>query len=71
VLEVPKLLHAGIAPGVLQMSLVAAVVAGVTALASTAFLMRYFRQHDDWALNPFAYYCFIVGLGALGLLLLV
>jgi undecaprenyl-diphosphatase len=47
----------------------AAVVAGVTAFASTAFLMRYFRQHDAWALNPFAYYCFVVGAGSLALLL--
>jgi undecaprenyl-diphosphatase len=46
------------------------VVAGVTAFASTAFLMRYFRQHDAWALNPFAYYCFIVGAGSLVLLLI-
>lgn len=68
VLEVPKLLHAGVAPGVFALSAVAAVVAGVTAFASTAFLMRYFRQHDAWALNPFAYYCFAVGAGSLILL---
>ena len=65
-LEVPKLLraHAGIAPGTFSLAGIAAVVAGVTAFLSTAFLMRYFRRHDDWALNPFAYYCFIAGLGA-------
>jgi undecaprenyl-diphosphatase len=71
VLEVPKLLHADIPEGVFTLSAIAAAIAGVTAFASTAFLMRYFRAHDDWALNPFAYYCFVVGLGALGLLLLV
>lgn len=71
VLEVPKLLHASIAPGVFQLSVIAAVVAGVTAFASTAFLMRYFRSHDTWALNPFAYYCFAIGLGSLALLLFV
>ncbi len=64
VLEVPKLLHAGIPPGTLQLSFLAAVVAGVTALFSTAFLMRYFRNHDSWALNPFAYYCLVAGLGS-------
>jgi undecaprenyl-diphosphatase len=69
VLEVPKLMHAGIPPGVLSLSIVAAVVAGVTALASTAFLMRYFRNHDSWALNPFAYYCLAAGVISLGLLL--
>jgi len=69
VLEVPKLLHADIAPGVFQLSAVAAVVAGITAFLSTAFLMRYFRNHDAMALNPFAYYCFVVGLGSLAFLL--
>ena len=71
VLEVPHLLHAQVPPGVLLMSAIAAVVAGITALLSTAFLMRYFRQHDSWALNPFAYYCLLVGAISLGLLLLL
>jgi undecaprenyl-diphosphatase len=46
------------------------VVAGVTAFASTAFLMHYFRSNDRWALNPFAYYCFAAGAGSLAVLLL-
>jgi undecaprenyl-diphosphatase len=70
VLEVPKLLHAEVAPGVFSLALVAAVVAGVTAFLSTAFLMRYFRRHDDWALSPFAYYCAALGLGSIAWLLL-
>ena len=49
----------------------AGVVAGVTAYASIAFLMRYFRRHDFEALDPFAYYCWAFGLLALGLLLFV
>jgi undecaprenyl-diphosphatase len=61
VLEVPKLLHGGVAAGSLHLALVSAVVAGLVALASTAFLMRYFRDHDAWALNPFAYYCLAAG----------
>jgi undecaprenyl-diphosphatase len=61
VLEVPKLLHGGAATGSLHLALLSAVAAGVVALASTAFLMRYFRNHDTWALNPFAYYCLIAG----------
>ncbi|AHJ66741.1 Bacitracin resistance protein (Putative undecaprenol kinase) [Granulibacter bethesdensis CGDNIH4] len=65
VLEVPKLLHADIAPGVFQTAALAAVAAGITAWLSTAFLMRYFRDHDSWALKPFAFYCIIAGLGAL------
>jgi len=67
-LEVPKLLRASVPSGAFELSSVAAVVAGVTAFASTAFLMRYFREHDAWALNPFAYYCFVVGAGSLALL---
>lgn len=70
VLEVPKLLHESVAPGVFQLASLAAVVAGVVAYASTAFLMRYFRRHEDWALNPFAYYCLVFGLGSLAVLLL-
>ncbi len=71
-LEVPKLRHAGMALGgdVVGLSILAAVVAGLTAYASTAFLMRYFRSHDAWALNPFAYYCFAAGAGSLAVLLL-
>ncbi len=66
VLEVPKLRHAGtaLAANVVSLSVLAAIVAGVTAYASTAFLMRYFREHDSWALNPFAYYCFAAGIGS-------
>jgi undecaprenyl-diphosphatase len=48
--------------------LLAALVAGVTALASTAFLMRYFRSHEDWALSPFALYCVIFGAASLVIL---
>jgi undecaprenyl-diphosphatase len=69
VLEVPKLLHASVPPGVFGLAAFAAVIAGVTAFASTWFLMRYFRRHDAWALNPFAYYCMAVG--AISLLVLV
>lgn len=71
VLEVPKLMHEHVPHGVLAMSAMAAVAAGITALLSTAFLMRYFRQHDSWALNPFAYYCVLAGVGSLGVLFLL
>ncbi len=70
VLEVPKLLHEGVPNGVAANAVIAAVVAGVTAFASTVFLMRYFRSHEAWALNPFAYYCFLVGAGSLAVLLM-
>ena len=64
VLEVPHLLHASVAPGVFRQALFAAVVAGITAWLATAFLMRYFRDHDNWALRPFAIYCLLFGAGA-------
>lgn len=66
--EAPKFLHSGAAWQ--APTLVACVVAGVTAYASIVFLMRYFRKHDFDALDPFAYYCFVVGALALGLLLM-
>lgn len=71
VLEVPKLLHQHVAHGVFLQSAIAAVAAGVTALLSTVFLMRYFANHDEWALNPFAFYCFLAGVGSLGVLFLL
>jgi undecaprenyl-diphosphatase len=70
VLEVPKLMHQSVPAGVLTNSIIAAVVAGITALLSTMFLMRYFRQHDVLALNPFAYYCAVAGAGSLAWLLM-
>jgi undecaprenyl-diphosphatase len=64
VFEVPKLLHANVAAGTFQLAVIAALVAGAVAFASTAFLTRYFRDHDNWALNPFAYYCLAAGAGS-------
>ena len=68
VLEVPKLLHEQVPHGVFLMSAIAAAVAGVTALLSTWFLMRYFKNQDSWALTPFAIYCFLAGGAAIGVL---
>lgn len=70
VLEVPHLLHQGGAQA-MESSVVwiAGIVAGLTAYASTAFLMRYFGKHDVQSLDPFAYYCAAFGLASLGFLL--
>ncbi len=70
VVEIPKLLRAHELHELFGVSLLAAVVAGVVAYASTAFLMRYFKQHDSWALKPFAWYCAAFGAGSFGLLAL-
>jgi undecaprenyl-diphosphatase len=67
--EVPHLLNAEAAAAFGPLVWVAGIVAGVTAYASTAFLMRYFRRHDFEALDPFAYYCWGAGLISLAILL--
>jgi undecaprenyl-diphosphatase len=69
VLEIPKLLHTHELHALFGISLIAAVIAGIVAFASTAFLMRYFRDHDAWALKPFAWYCAIFGAGSFFLIL--
>ncbi len=61
VLEVPHLLHTSVPAGVFQQAAIAAVVAGITAWLATAFLMRYFRDHEKWALQPFGFYCLVFG----------
>jgi len=68
--EVPKLIHNHELHALFGMSLLAAVVAGIVAYASTGFLMRYFKSHDTWALRPFAWYCAAFGTGSFVLLLL-
>ncbi|HMA52170.1 MAG TPA: undecaprenyl-diphosphate phosphatase [Magnetospirillaceae bacterium] len=69
VLEVPKLIHAGASAASFGVtSIIAGVVAGITAYASIAFLMRYFGKQEFEALNPFAYYCWLAGGGAFLLL---
>ena len=61
VLETRHLFGATVPPGTFQLAAISAVLAGIVAFLSTAFLMRYFRDHDKWALNPFAYYCILFG----------
>jgi len=69
VLELPKLIHHGADAGItLSTAVIAGLVAAVTAYASTAFLMYFFKRHDFQALNPFAYYCLAAGLVAVVLL---
>jgi undecaprenyl-diphosphatase len=63
-----RLHKSGVTIGSWSPVLLAAVVAGVTAFASTAFLMRYFRSHDRWAMTPFAIYCFLFGIVSLATL---
>jgi len=62
--EAFKVRHMVIPHGQVTIDIVAAVVAAVTALISTAFLTRYFRNHERWALSPFGYYCVAAGLAS-------
>ncbi len=68
IFEIPKLLKAHELHALFGISLIAAIIAGVVAYASTAFLMRYFRDHDAWALKPFAWYCAIFGAASFALI---
>lgn len=60
VLEVPKLLHHA-NHQMLHYGLIGGLFAGVVALLSTAFLMRYFSTTEVRALRPFGWYCLVVG----------
>ena len=64
-LEVPKLMHAGIPQGLLGTILAAGVLSGVCAWLSTWFLMRWFHGHEVKALRPFGIYCLVFGVIAL------
>jgi undecaprenyl-diphosphatase len=62
--EVPKLLLPE-ARGELGPALIAGVIAGIMAYASTWVLMRYYKQQEVNALLPFAAYCILLGAATL------
>jgi undecaprenyl-diphosphatase len=66
-LEVPRLLHAGVPHAMLGSIALAGLLAGICAWLSTWALMRWFHSHEVRALRPFGIYC--LGFGALALLL--
>lgn len=55
-------LHLGLAA--LKPAILGALVAGVTAWLSTAFLMHYFKDHESRALTPFGIYSALAGLSS-------
>jgi undecaprenyl-diphosphatase len=65
-LEIPQLF--GVPGSVLLLVLLGMLLSGVAAYLSTKFLLKYF---ETGKLYPFACYCWIAGLTALGLLLFV
>ncbi|HUO12550.1 MAG TPA: undecaprenyl-diphosphate phosphatase [Caulobacteraceae bacterium] len=68
VLEAPKILKAH--DHFSSVAVLAGVVAGVVAFISTVLLMRWFRQTEVRAFDPFAIYCGLAGAGSLAWLLL-
>ena len=67
VFELPKLLkHKAEYHGMLESSVIAGAVAGVAAFVSVWSLMRWFKQHEVKGFTPFAIYCVIAGVLALG-----
>lgn len=60
ILEVPKILKSH-TPGLMQMSLLGGVVAGIFAFLSVWILMHWFKKKEIQAMRPFAYYCWAVG----------
>ncbi|MBP2650095.1 MAG: Undecaprenyl-diphosphatase [Firmicutes bacterium] len=64
IIEVPKLFHTG-ATGVLEISLMGGVVAGIAAYVSVWALMKWFNTNEVTAMRPFAWYCWLVGIGVL------
>ena len=63
--QLMRLHHAHLGLQVLRPALLGALAAGVAAWLSTAFLMRYFRSHESWALRPFAIYSVAAGIFSL------
>jgi undecaprenyl-diphosphatase len=71
VLEAPKLMHHhGGAGGFSSVAILAGAVAGVTAFASVALLMRWFKSHEVRGFDPFAIYCWLAGAGSIAWLML-
>jgi len=65
ILEIPKFLKSG-THGLIQVSILGGVVAGIFAFISVSILMGWFKKKEINAMRPFAYYCWIVGALILG-----
>ena len=59
--ELPSLFFLHAEHMLLTVSILGAATAAACALASTAFLMRYFRNREVQGLRPFAIYCVLLG----------
>lgn len=61
IMEVPKILKSHV-PGLLQISIVGGVVAGIFAFISVLLMMKWFKKKEINAMRPFAFYCWTVGI---------
>ncbi len=68
VLELPKMHKSGV--GFSSVAVLSGAVAGVVAFISVAALMRWFKDHEAKAFDPFAIYCVLAGLGSIAWLLM-
>jgi undecaprenyl-diphosphatase len=59
--QLMALRHQNVESSTLVTAVAGACAAFLSALVSLAFLMRYFRNHEAWALTPFALYCLVFG----------
>lgn len=64
IIEVPRLMHTN-TTGLLQISVLGGIASGIAAYISVWLLMRWFRTNEVAAMRPFAWYCWLVGIGVL------
>lgn len=62
IVEVPKLMHTGLGD-LLQISLIGGVASGIAAFISVWALMKWFHTNEITAMRPFAWYCWLIGIG--------
>jgi len=64
ILEVPKLMHSGMG-NLFHVALLGGIASGIAAYISVYLLMRWFHVNEVTAMRPFAWYCWLVGVGVL------
>ncbi|GEM18190.1 undecaprenyl-diphosphate phosphatase [Gluconobacter oxydans] len=68
--EAWQMRHMTISHDIMVQCVAGAVIAGLTALICSLVMLRFFRNHDGWALTPFGVYCVLAGLFAGAVILL-
>ncbi|MBS1065018.1 undecaprenyl-diphosphate phosphatase [Gluconobacter kondonii] len=68
--EAWQMRHMTISHDVMVQCVAGAIVAGITALICSLLMLRFFRNHDGWALTPFGVYCIVAGAFSAAVILL-